>query len=101
MAFGLLKGEEKALKAVMAEQSRLGKALYRGQQIVQNYRNECKNIETDSHRLEAAVTNFGKTFKDQNKELLKQSETAYNVVSERGDGNISNVRMRDFVQFSF
>lgn len=66
----------------MAEQSRLGKALYRGQQIAQNYRNECKNIDTDSHRLEAAVTNFGKTFKDQNKELLKQSEIAYNVVSQ-------------------
>ncbi len=65
----------------MAEQSRLGKALYRGQQIAQNYRNECKNIEADSHRLETAVTNFSKTFKDQNKELLKQNEIAYNVVS--------------------
>lgn len=64
----------------MAEQSRLGKALYRGQQIAQNYLNECKNIEADSHRLETAVNNFGKTFKDQNKELMKQSEIAYSVV---------------------
>lgn len=74
------KGEEKALKTVMAEQSRLGKALYRGQQIAQNYLNECKNIETDSHRLETAVNNYGKTFKDQNKELIRQSEIAYNAV---------------------
>lgn len=65
----------------MAEQSRLGKALYRGQQIALNYRNECKNIETDTHRLETAVNNFGKTFKDQNKELMKQNEIAYSVVS--------------------
>lgn len=74
------KGEEKALKTVMAEQSRLGKALYRGQQIAQNYLNECKNIETDSHRLEMAVNNYGKTFKDQNRELMRQSEIAYNAV---------------------
>lgn len=64
----------------MAEQSRLGKALYRGQQIAQNYLNECKNIEADSQRLETAINHFGKTFKNQNKELLKQSEIAYNVV---------------------
>lgn len=75
------KGEEKALKSVIDEQSRLGKALYRGQQIAQNYLNECKNIEADSHRLETATNNFSKTFKDQNKELMKQSEIAYNVVS--------------------
>lgn len=76
----LFKGEEKALKTVMAEQSRLGKAFYRGQQIAQNYLNECKNIEADSHRMEAAINQFGKIFKDQHKELLKQSEIAYNVV---------------------
>ncbi|XP_037037232.1 coiled-coil domain-containing protein 39 [Bradysia coprophila] len=85
----LMEGEDKALKVLMAEQSRLGKALYRGQQIAQNYRNECKIIETDSHRLEAAVTNFGKTFRDQNKELLKQSEIAYNV-----DCKIADVQNR-------
>lgn len=76
-----MKGEEKALKTVMTEQSRLGKALYRGQQIAQNYLNECKNIDADSHRQETAINNFGKTFKEQNKELLKQSETAYTIVS--------------------
>lgn len=64
----------------MAEQSRLGKALYRGQQISQNYLSECKNTEADSHRLETAINQFGKTFKNQHKELLKQSEIAYNVV---------------------
>ncbi|KAJ6635984.1 Coiled-coil domain-containing protein 39 [Pseudolycoriella hygida] len=85
----LIEGEDKALKTVMVEQSRLGKALYRGQQIAQNYLNECKNIEADSHRLETAVSNYGKTFKDQNKELMNQNEIAYNV-----DCKISDVQSR-------
>lgn len=68
---------------MIAEQSRLGKALYRGQQIVHNYLNESKTFEAESQRLESSITLFGKTFKDLNKQLMGQNEIAYKMVSTK------------------
>lgn len=85
----MTEAEEKNMKSILNEVTRLGGALYRTQQQLQELQGDEKLLLLEIESLQVAINNNRRNSKIQEKELQRQTETVYNV-----DFNLELLRRR-------
>lgn len=75
----LVEGEEKQLNTIAAESTRLNSTLYRTSQLALKGKNDHIVLETQIIGLETEIAAERSSFKQLDRELLRQTEIVYNV----------------------